>query len=53
LSRREIGAPEAGLDRVADLVVASPYANPRPFDRAEIRALLDDAFHGRATFRAG
>ena len=44
---REIGMPEAGLDRAADLAVADPYWNPRPFDRAAIRALLDDAWHGR------
>lgn len=46
-SLREIGMPEAGLDRAADLAVANPYWNPRPIDRAGIRALLDDAWHGR------
>ena len=44
---RDIGMPEDGLDRAADLAVASPYYNPRPLDRAAIRALLDDAWHGR------
>lgn len=44
---RDIGMPEAGLDRAADLAVADPYWNPRPIDRAGIRALLDDAWHGR------
>lgn len=43
----EIGMPEAGLDRAADLAVANPYWNPRPIDRDGIRALLDDAWHGR------
>ena len=52
LSLREIGAAEEGLDRVADLVVASPYSNPRPVEREPIRALLQDAFSGHATFRA-
>ena len=42
-----IGMPEGGLDRAADLAVANPYWNPRPIDRAGVRALLDDAFHGR------
>ncbi len=42
-----IGMPEDGLDRAADLAVANPYWNPRPIDRAGVRALLDDAFHGR------
>lgn len=44
---RDIGMPENGLDRAADLAVADPYWNPRPIDRASIRALLDDAWHGR------
>jgi maleylacetate reductase len=44
---RDIGMPESGLDRAADLAVANPYWNPRPFGGDEIRALLDDAWHGR------
>ena len=44
---RDIGMPESGLDRAADLAVAEPYWNPRPIERATIRALLDDAWHGR------
>jgi alcohol dehydrogenase class IV len=44
---KDIGMPEAGLDRAADLAVANPYWNPRPIERAGIRALLDDAFWGR------
>ena len=44
---REIGMPETGLDRAADLATQSPYWNPRPIERAGLRALLDDAFHGR------
>lgn len=44
---RDIGMPESGLDRAADLVVADPYWNPRPIDRSAIRALLDDAWYGR------
>ena len=47
LALRDIGMPESGLDRAADLAVADPYWNPRPIDRAAIRALLDDAWHGR------
>ena len=46
-SLRDIGMPESGLDRAADLAVANPYWNPRPIDRVAIRALLDDAWHGR------
>ncbi|HEY4028923.1 MAG TPA: maleylacetate reductase [Caulobacteraceae bacterium] len=44
---KDIGMPESGLDRAADLAVANPYWNPRPVERTAIRALLDDAFRGR------
>jgi alcohol dehydrogenase class IV len=44
---KDLGMPEEGLDRAADLAVANPYWNPRPIERPAIRALLDDAFHGR------
>lgn len=46
-SLNEIGMPESEIERAAELATASPYWNPRPIDRAGIRALLDDAFHGR------
>lgn len=52
-SLREIGLPEHGLDRAAELAVASPYWNPRPIERDAIRALLDDAWHGRRPAAAG
>jgi maleylacetate reductase len=42
-----IGLKESELDAAAALVVETPYANPRPADRASIRALLGDAFAGR------
>jgi alcohol dehydrogenase class IV len=47
LALRDIGMPEDGLDRAADLAAADPYWNPRPIDRAATRALLDDAWDGR------
>jgi alcohol dehydrogenase class IV len=47
IALKDLGMPEAGLDRAADLAVANPYWNPRPIERDGIRALLDDAFHGR------
>lgn len=43
---RTIGMPETGLDRAADLAVTTPYPNPRPLDRAALRALLQRAFDG-------
>jgi maleylacetate reductase len=43
----QIGMRAEDLDRAADLATQSPYYNPRPIERAAIRHLLDDAFHGR------
>jgi alcohol dehydrogenase class IV len=44
---KQLGMPLDAIDRAADLAVANPYPNPRPLEREGIRALLDDAFHGR------
>jgi len=43
--------PEDGLDQAADEAMQKPYPNPRPLDRAAIRALLDNAWHGRPPAR--
>jgi alcohol dehydrogenase class IV len=43
----DLGMRESDLDRAADLAVETPYPNPSPITRTGIRALLDDAFHGR------
>jgi maleylacetate reductase len=43
---KAIGMPEGDLDRAAELATTSPYWNPRPIERAAIRALLDRAYHG-------
>jgi len=42
-----IGMPEQGLDAAAELATASPYWSPRPVERDPIRALLNNAYHGR------
>jgi maleylacetate reductase len=47
LTLRELGLKQDGLDRAADIATQNPYWNPRPFDRAAIRALLQDAWEGR------
>ena len=47
LALRDLGMTEADLDRAADMATENPYYNPRPVTREGIRALLDDAFHGR------
>ena len=44
---KDIGMPASGLDRAADLATQNPYYNPRPIERAAIRELLENAFHGR------
>lgn len=46
-SLRDLGFDASKLDEAARIAVAAPYWNPRPIDEAAIRALLDDAFHGR------
>jgi alcohol dehydrogenase class IV len=46
-SLRQIGMVESDLDKAADAAMQSPYWNPRPVERNGIRALLDDAYHGR------
>jgi maleylacetate reductase len=47
LALKDIGMPEAGLDKAADIAVSNPYPNPRKLERDAIRALLDDAYFGR------
>lgn len=46
-SLAELGLEESALDRAAEVATQNPYYNPRAFDRGQIRALLEDAFHGR------
>lgn len=43
----DLGLTEADLDRAADIAVQNAYANPRPFDRADIRRLLQAAYDGQ------
>jgi maleylacetate reductase len=47
LALKDIGMPESGLDKAADVAVSNPYPNPRKLERDPIRKLLDDAYHGR------
>lgn len=42
----DLGLSPADLDRAADIAVQNPYANPRPFDRTDIRDLLQAAYEG-------
>jgi alcohol dehydrogenase class IV len=52
-SLRQIGMSESDLDKAADEALQSAYWNPRPVERDPIRALLDDAYHGRRPSGAG
>ena len=45
-SLKSIGMPEAGVDAAADQAVRNPYWNPRPIERAAIRALIARAWAG-------
>ena len=47
IALKDIGMRESGLEQAAEIAAAAPYWNPRPIERDAIRALLDDAFHGR------
>jgi maleylacetate reductase len=47
LTLKEIGMKEEDLDRAARLATERPYFNPRPVQYSAIRALLNNAFHGR------
>jgi alcohol dehydrogenase class IV len=42
----DIGMPESGIERAADIAVQNPYANPRPIDRASVRDLIARAYRG-------
>ncbi len=47
-SLRELGMPQDGLDRAADLAQKDAYWNPRPLLRDPLRRMLGDAFAGAA-----
>jgi len=43
---RDIGMPEDGIEKAADLAVANPYWNPRPIERSAILDLIRRAWAG-------
>jgi alcohol dehydrogenase class IV len=43
---KDIGMPESGLERAAELATQNPYANPRPVDYAGVLDLLRQAYAG-------
>jgi maleylacetate reductase len=46
LALRDIGMPERGIDKAADLAVTNAYWNPRPLERNAIRDLIARAWSG-------
>jgi maleylacetate reductase len=46
LSLAEIGMPEDGIERAAELAVRNPYWNPRPVEQSAIRDLIRRAWWG-------
>ncbi|MDP9054684.1 MAG: maleylacetate reductase [Acidobacteriota bacterium] len=46
LALKDIGMPEDGLERAAELATQNPYANPRPVEYAGVLALLRNAYAG-------
>jgi maleylacetate reductase len=47
IALRDIGMPESGLDRAAELATTNAYWSPRPLERGAIRQLLQQAWEGR------
>jgi maleylacetate reductase len=45
-SLAEIGMPEDGIERAAELAVKNPYWNPRTIEQGGIRDLLRRAWWG-------
>jgi len=46
MALRDLGMPEEGIDKAADLAVQKPYWNPRPIEREPVRALIARAWAG-------
>jgi len=46
-SLKEIGMPEEGIEKAAKMISDDPYPNPVPVEYALIRAMIEDAWHGR------
>lgn len=44
---KDIGMAYADLDKAARIATETPIDNPRPVSADDVRALLENAFHGR------
>jgi maleylacetate reductase len=47
LTLKELGMPEGGLEKAADIAAANPYPNPIPIKRDAILTLLSNAYSGQ------
>ena len=47
MALRDIGMPESGLERAAEIATGSPYPNPRAVEYAAVLELLRRAFSGQ------
>ena len=48
VSLKELGFRAEDLGKAADIATQNPYYNPRPVLRDDIRALLEEAYHGNS-----
>ena len=46
MALRDFGMPEEGIDRAVKITLESPYPNPRDFDEAALRKMLQAAWAG-------
>ena len=46
MALRDLGMPEAGVDRATDLAPTNPYWNPQPLQRPALRDLISAAWTG-------
>ena len=46
MALRDLGMPEEGIERAADLAMANPYWNPRTLERDGLRELIARAHAG-------
>jgi len=45
---KDLGMPEEGIERAAELATTNPYYNPAPVKKDALRRLLRNAYEGRA-----
>jgi alcohol dehydrogenase class IV len=47
MALRDLGMPEAGIDRATDLALTNPYWNPQPLERNALRDLITAVWAGQ------